>query len=88
MLKEHVNGHGLSGLGVLDLIEQVGLALAQLLVDEGAVALAQGRPVEAAADGVGQCVPEQAGGLAGIGEDGAEEPVVRLMDVGHGGGYL
>ena len=44
--------------------------------------------VEAVADGGGQVCLEQAGGLVGVGEDGAEEPVVGVVGVGHEGALV
>ena len=83
MLEQHVHGNGLAALGVLDLVEKVGLASLQVLVNEGAVDQGQGRPVEAVPERGGQRCLQQAGSFAGIGEDGPEEPVMRLVDVGH-----
>ena len=85
MLEEQIHPYGLTGLGVLDLVEQVGLAFAQVLVHEGAVEQGQGRPVKATPDGVGQCVPQQAGGFTGVGEDGPKEPVMRFPSASSGG---
>ena len=73
----------MSGRHVFDLVEQVGLAFAQVFVDEGAALPVQGRPGEAVAQGFGQSGLQQTGGFRGLGEDGSEEPVMGLMDVCH-----
>ena len=44
--------------------------------------------VEAVADGGGQVCLEQAGGLVGVGENAAEEPVVGVVGVGHEGALV
>ena len=86
VFEQDVHGDRLSACGLVNLKKQVGLAFTKFLVDEGAAAQSERRPVEAVADVGRQGCLEQAGGFFGIGEDAAEKSIVGLVDVGHGRG--
>ena len=89
MLKQQIQRHRLPRLDVFDTVKQVGLALAQVVIEEGAVDEGQRCPVEAVSEGVGQAGPKQVGGFAGIGKEGPEEVLVGLVNfVGHGRGFF
>ena len=53
VLEQKVHRNRLSGRGVQDPIQQVGLALEQLLVQEGPIDRGERRPLEALRDGIG-----------------------------------
>src|SRR5690606_36541505 len=61
-------------------VEQVGLALAQRLVDEARFAQRQAGPVQAFAQRGGQVLAQKERRLLGVGEDGAKELVVGVLD--------
>ena len=74
---------------MFETVKQVGLGLAQVVIQEGAVDEDQGCPIEAVSESVGQVGLQQVGGFAGVGEDGPEELVMGLVDfVGHDWAFL
>ena len=89
MLEKQIQRHRLPRLDILDAVEQVGLTLAQVVIEKGAVNKGQRCPVEAVPEGVGQAGLQQIGGFTGVGEEGPEELVVGLVDfVGNCQGLL
>ena len=89
MLEKQIQRHRLPGLDMLNAVEQVGLALAQVVIEEGAVDKGERCPVEVVSEAAGQAGLQQVGGFTGVGKDGPEELVVGLVDfVSHGRGPL
>ena len=80
MLQQHVEPDGrLVAGGALHREEQIGLAAAQLVVDEGGVLQGEAGPLQIAGERIRQMGAQQGSRLGGVAEHGAEQLVVRSV---------
>ena len=80
MLEQQKEPHRAFILPIARLEEQIGFAFPQGVVDEGAVDEPEAIPMDLVRDVPWQGRAEQVGGFRGIGEDGAEQPVMGVFD--------
>ena len=82
MLQQHVQPGGRVAGDALDREQQIGLAVAQLLVDERGVLDDEAGPLQFGGKRLGQIGAQEADRLRGVAEHGAKQLVVRPVHLG------